>query len=52
MQLHLLVSRSDEVIDDVGGRAVASGAAEPLVASQALDDAGWGVNATVAVATC
>jgi hypothetical protein len=49
VQLDLLVATSNQVVDDVGGRSVASGAAEPLVASQALDDASWIVDSTIAV---
>lgn len=49
MKLDLLVASSYQMVDDVGRRGVAAGTAEPLVASQALDDAGRIVNAAVSV---
>jgi hypothetical protein len=49
VQGDLFVLGTDEVVDDVrAGRGTAR-VAEPLVADQALDDAGWVVNAAVAV---
>jgi hypothetical protein len=48
VQLDFLVPGADQVVDDVGGGGVAAGAAEPLVAGQALYDAGGIVYAAVA----
>jgi hypothetical protein len=39
---------SDKMVDNVGGRGVSAGAAEPFGASQATDDAAGVVDATVA----
>ena len=47
MELDFLVSCSDKVVDDVGGRGVASGAAEPFLASQTSDNAAGVVDAAV-----
>lgn len=50
MQLDFLVAGADEVVDDVRRRSVAAGAAEPLVAAEALDDAAGVVDPTVSEA--
>lgn len=50
MKLNLFVSRSNQVVDNVGRRAVASGAAKPLIAGQTLDDTGRRVDATISSA--
>lgn len=47
MELHLLVPRADQVIDDMGGRGIATSTAEPFAAGQASHDRAWIVNATV-----
>ena len=47
MQLNLLVASANQMIDDVGGRGVAAGAAEPLVTGEALDDASRIVNTAI-----
>ena len=49
MELDFLVASSNKVVDDVRRRSVAAGAAEPLVAGQALDDAASVVYATVSM---
>lgn len=49
MKLHLLVSGSDQVVDDVRGGRVAAGTAEPLATSQTFDDAAWIVDAAIPV---
>lgn len=51
MQLDLLVASTNEVVDNMGGRGIAAGAAEPLVALlvQALDDARRVVDAAIAI---
>ena len=48
MELHLLVASANKVVDDVRGRGIATGAAEPLVAGQALDDTAGVVDAAIA----
>jgi hypothetical protein len=48
VELDFLVAGANQVVDDVRGGSVAAGAAEPLVAGQALDDAGGVVDAAVA----
>ena len=47
MELDFLVACSNEVVDDVGGRGVAAGAAEPFLAGQAFHHAAGVVNAAV-----
>lgn len=47
MKLNLFMSRSNQVIDDMGRGAVASGAAKPLTTGQTFDDRGRRVDATV-----
>jgi hypothetical protein len=49
VELHFLVSCADEVIDDVGGRGVATGTAKPLATSKTSDNAAGVVNTTVSV---
>jgi hypothetical protein len=38
MKLDLFVTSTYKMVDNVGGRGVASGTAEPLAASEASDD--------------
>lgn len=47
VQLDLLVSGTDQVVDDVRRGGVASRAAEPLAAGKALDHTAGGMDATV-----
>lgn len=47
MQLDFLVAGADEMVDNVRGRRVAAGTAEPLAAGKALDDAAGVVDAAV-----
>jgi hypothetical protein len=47
VQLDLLMASANQMINDVGGRGVAAGAAEPFVAGEALDDASRIVNAAI-----
>ena len=47
VELDFLVASADEVVDDVRCGAIAAGATEPLVASQALDDRGRGMDPAV-----
>ena len=47
MELDFLVSCADKVVDDVGGGSVATGTAEPLATTQALNNAAWRMNATI-----
>jgi hypothetical protein len=47
VQLDLLVASADQMVDDVGGRGIAPGTAEPLVAGEAFDDASCIMNATI-----
>ena len=49
MELDLLVSCSDEVVDNMRGGSVAAGGAEPFAAGQTPDNAGGVVDATVSV---
>jgi hypothetical protein len=49
VQLHFLVASADEVVDDMRGGRIATGAAEPLLADEALDYAGGIVDAAVSV---
>ena len=48
MQLDLFVAGSDQVVDDVGRRGIATSAAEPFAASQTSHDGAWVVNTTIA----
>ncbi len=48
VELNLLVTCSNEMVDDMGGRGVASGAAEPFLTRQAFDHAARVVDAAVA----
>jgi hypothetical protein len=52
VQLHFLVTCADKMIDDVRRRGVATGTAEPLATSKALDDAARVVDATVCTGVC
>lgn len=47
VQNDFLVFSAHEMVDDMGGRCIASRIAEPLGADQTLDDRGRRVNATV-----
>lgn len=47
MELDFLVAGSHQVVDDVRRTRVAAGAAEPLVAGKALDNAAGVVDAAV-----
>lgn len=49
MQLNFLVACPNEVIDNMGGRSVTTGAAKPLAAGQALDYAARVMNAAIPV---
>lgn len=49
MELDLPVVSAHQVVDNVRGVAVAAGTAEPLVADQTLDHAGWRVDSAVSV---
>lgn len=49
MELYFLVSRADQVIDDVGGRSIPAGTAEPLAAGETSHNAARIVNATISV---
>lgn len=48
MQLHFLVTSSDEMVHDMRCGCVTSGAAEPLGAGQTSDDRAWIVYSAVA----
>lgn len=48
MQLYLLVASTHEVVDDVGGRRVAAGAAEPFTARKTSDHGAWIVDTAIA----
>ena len=47
MELYLLMASADKVVDYVGGRGIAAGAAEPLAASQASNNGTWIVYAAI-----
>jgi hypothetical protein len=49
MELDLLVSCPNQVVDDMGRRGVATGAAEPFTARKAFDNAAWIVNPAVSI---
>ena len=48
MELNFLVTGAHEVVDDVRGRGVTAGTAEPLVARQTFGDTALVVDAAVA----
>jgi hypothetical protein len=48
MQNDFLVLGTNEVVDDVRGRSVAAGVAEPFCADETFDDGCRGVDTTVA----
>jgi hypothetical protein len=52
VQLDLLVAGADQMVDNVRRRRVAAGAAEPLGAGKALDDAAGVVDAAVCAGVC
>jgi hypothetical protein len=41
------VSGADKMVDNVGGSSIATRTAKPLATSQTLDNAAWGMDATV-----
>ena len=49
MELNLLVSRTDQMIDDVRGRSIATGTAEPFAACQTTYNAAGIMYSTVSV---
>jgi hypothetical protein len=49
MKLYFLVSRADQVIDDVGGGSITAGTAEPLAAGETSHNAARIVYATISV---
>lgn len=48
MKLDLLMAGADQVVDDVRGRGVPTGAAEPLGTTETADDGAWVVDAAIA----
>jgi hypothetical protein len=47
VQLHFFMASADQVVDDMGGRGITTGAAEPLVAAKALDYGAWVVDTAI-----
>ena len=45
------MASADKMINDMGGRCIAAGAAEPFAACEASDNTGWIMNAAVAKVT-
>jgi len=47
VETDFFMSRSDEVVDDVGTRGAATGVAEPFVAGKTFHDATWRMNTAI-----